>query len=72
MTLAEYLAETGESQRAFARRAQVSDTQIWRLCNGHGDVGGRTWVRIAVATKWLVRPEDHFPPDDPCTSHAAA
>ena len=72
MTLAEYLKETGESQRAFARRAGVSATQVVRLCNTDTDVGGRTWARIGVATGWAVTPEDHFPVSNHCESRASA
>ena len=59
MTLAEYLKETGESQRAFARRAGVEPRTLRDIENG-ADAIGRTWSRIARATGGRVLRSDYF------------
>jgi predicted transcriptional regulator len=59
MKLEHYLSERAETQDSFAKRAKIPQSAVSRLCHG-GDVRGRIWARISVATAGLVRPEDHF------------
>lgn len=60
MRLDEYLRKTGESVRAFARRAGVCHSSVRRILDGH-DATGRTWAAIEVATQGRVSFRDHFP-----------
>ena len=58
--LEQYLYDRGERQAVFAKRAGIPQSAVSRVCNG-GDVRGRFWARIAVASGGKVRPEHHFP-----------
>ena len=71
MTLAEYLKETGESQRAFAKRSGVPLSTVNRLFNGL-DARGRAWDRIMRATGRRVTPCDSFLGRDRCAASSAS
>ena len=60
MRLESYLAEIGQTQNAFAVEWGIVQSAVWRICHG-GDVGGRIWAKLAVATKGKVQPGDHHP-----------
>lgn len=60
MTLAEYLAETGESQRAFAKRANVEPRTLRDIDDGK-DALGSTWAKIERATGGFVKRRAYFP-----------
>lgn len=60
MRLESYLAEIGQKQKHFATEWGIAQSAVWRICNG-GDVRGRIWAKISVATKGKVQPGDHHP-----------
>lgn len=60
MRLESYLAEIGQTQNAFAKEWGIVQSAVWRICH-KGDVRGRIWAIIAVATKGRVQPGDHHP-----------
>jgi len=64
MKLNDYLSARGETQWDFAARAGIYQSAVSRLLNG-GDLKGRHWAKIALATGGAVRPEDHWPPARP-------
>ena len=66
MKLEQYLRETGESRRAFARRAQVQRTSLDAIDFGN-DAVGETWARIRRATGGLVSRADYFPDSEALT-----
>jgi transcriptional regulator with XRE-family HTH domain len=45
--LKQYLIDNGESESAFAKRAEVGTMTIWRLCRGNTRPGIDTLDKIA-------------------------
>lgn len=60
MQLQEFLIQRGERQEDFARRADISQCTVSRVCSGY-DCRGQTWAKIMHATGGAVTPLAHFP-----------
>lgn len=71
MRLAEYLRETGESQRAFAERANLEPRTLRDIDRGK-DALGSTWARIECASGGFVKRRDYFPDDYAYTLRTSA
>ena len=61
MRLEEYIPKHDGLQQDFAKRADIAQPIVSRICN-FGDARGRVWAKVIKATDGKVTPIDHFPP----------
>lgn len=73
MTLAEFLAQSDETQTTFARRVGVTPATISRIAHGHHKVPEHEILwRIFLATGGKVRPDDFYRFDERVAAHKPA